>query len=247
LTINIIDNNDWLERINHDALIQISDQQLVFTESHLVISAQNSDVWRVHLPSTLPLPAKERYERLESTAIEVFNITNEDGLVILIPKLLDSPRLVHQFMRKLSPFEENVIQNLNTLPFSSNPNLEDFLVKLLGYGSGLTPSGDDFVTGFLLALNRWKDALFLNRDIYELNRNVVDAAYRKTTTLSANLIECASSGQGDERLLAAIDWLMGDQSANSDSIQAMLKWGSSSGGDVFTGFVAALTIPSDNK
>lgn len=246
LTINIGKNDSFLERVRRDELIQISDQQLVFPESHLVISTDHSEVWRTPFTSIKPLPEKERYERLKLTAIEVMNTTQGDGLMGLIPKLLNSPELENHITRKLSPFEES-IQNISTRPFSDSSYLVEFLGRFIGKGGGLTPSGDDFVIGFLLALERWKDLLFSGHDIDELNHAVVDAAYKKTTTLSANLIECASHGQGDERLIAAIDWLMSGKSPKSSSIRELLGWGSSSGGDVFAGFVAALTLDPDRN
>lgn len=118
------------------------------------------------------------------------------------------------------------------------------LIGLLGAGPGLTPSGDDFVIGFLLALNRWKHILPPQENLEQINQEIVSAAYRKTTTLSANLIECAVQGMADQRLVAALDWLV---SATDDSIQVierLLSWGSSSGGDAFVGFAAALAPKS---
>jgi hypothetical protein len=131
---------------------------------------------------------------------------------------------------------------------SSNhlPNAET-VTSLLGYGSGLTPSGDDFIVGLLLALNRWKGVLAPSGDLNTLNHRVVEAAYEKTTTLSANLIECAASGLADERLIAALDWLMSGNSRDSDFVDELLSWGNSSGMDVFMGFAIALSLPQTNQ
>src|SRR5690606_30402866 len=75
----------------------------------------------------------------------------------------------------------------------------DAACRLLGLGRGLTASGDDFILGFLLLRNRWPanhaDASWAQT----LNQAIVDAAYARTTTLSANLIECATRGESDER------------------------------------------------
>jgi hypothetical protein len=101
------------------------------------------------------------------------------------------------------------------------------------------------VIGFLLALNRWKDLLLPSEGMPDLNRHIVDAAYEKTTTVSANLIECATLGLADERLIQAIDWLVINNSQGSQPIQELVTWGSSSGVDVFVGFVVASALFSE--
>jgi hypothetical protein len=110
----------------------------------------------------------------------------------------------------------------------------------LGAGGGLTPSGDDFILGFLLSLNRWKHALFPDVDVKNLNRQIITAAYQKTTTLSANLIECAALGWADERLIRACDSMMSAIHPNTQFLAPLLGWGNSSGVDVFVGFVTAM-------
>ncbi|MBU1661287.1 MAG: DUF2877 domain-containing protein [Chloroflexi bacterium] len=93
----------------------------------------------------------------------------------------------------------------------------------------MTPAGDDVVIGLLLSLNRWEEVLWPDGQLHEWNRQLVEAAYQRTTTLSANLIECATRGQGDERLIAAVDHLVCGRSGSSKIITDVLKWGSSSG------------------
>jgi hypothetical protein len=98
------------------------------------------------------------------------------------------------------------------------------------------------VTGVLLALNRWKDVLWDRDDLDRVNQSVMETAYQKTTTLSANLIELASLGEGDERILKAIDWIMAGTTDESSIVDDLIYWGSSSGVDMLAGFTAAITI-----
>ena len=107
---------------------------------------------------------------------------------------------------------------------------------MLGRGSGLTPSGDDCVLGLLLMLNRWQ----LDSDWHNLNQAVINTAYHKTTTISANLIECATAGQADERLLNVVDGIAVSSTSIDDCVECVLSWGNSSGIDALVGMVMAL-------
>jgi hypothetical protein len=103
------------------------------------------------------------------------------------------------------------------------------LSQHLGAGEGLTPSGDDFVTGFLLAVNRYKASIWLKGDLEILNHQIVAEAYLKTTRLSANLIEMATWGESDERLLNAVDYVLGAEHALENVAADLSGWGHSSG------------------
>jgi hypothetical protein len=68
---------------------------------------------------------------------------------------------------------------------------------------------------------------------------VVEAAYRDTTTLSANLIECAALGLADERLIQANDYLAVGNFQLPEISSGLLSWGNSSGVDALVGMIAA--------
>ena len=48
-------------------------------------------------------------------------------------------------------------------------------------------------------------------------------------------------GLADQRLIDALDWLVSGSESSMQSIDALLTWGSSSGSDVFVGYVVALS------
>ena len=109
------------------------------------------------------------------------------------------------------------------------------LTPLLGHGRGLTPSGDDFILGVLLLLSRYTAAR-PSQDFAPL----IEAAYQKTTTVSANLLEAAARGLADERLIEVLEALMSAPGHGEESITALLGWGSSSGVDALAGMLTAL-------
>jgi hypothetical protein len=117
---------------------------------------------------------------------------------------------------------------------------EEALVQQLGAGQGLTPSGDDFVIGFMLAMNRYSATFWHHGDLESLNRQVVCAGYQKTTHLSANLIEMATWGESDERLVNAMDYILGADYPREKIAGDLAGWGHSSGLAVLAGIATAI-------
>lgn len=245
LTINLGGVDKVLQGLIRGMSLRIASGKLVFPDAGIEISVQDSEIWGSQSPRGLPLPESERSERLVYLAKRIMDNKKEAGLAPLLPILLrfSSPHRLEA--KDLSPFQEKILHLQREIISTAQPPSAEIVISLLGYGSGLTPSGDDFVIGLLLALNRWQDVLFPTYRFQKLNSQVIDDAYQKTTTLSANLIECATLGLADERLIDALDWLMGENSPESPPVEGILGWGDSSGIDVFTGFVVALTIPGN--
>ena len=109
--------------------------------------------------------------------------------------------------------------------------LADALAELLGLGAGLTPAGDDLACGALLGLARWGNALAPTIDLDAVADALLPQAWKRTTALSASLVECAAHGQADERLLMALDGLITGQPAADECAALLAAYGSSSGAD----------------
>jgi hypothetical protein len=121
--------------------------------------------------------------------------------------------------------------------------MEDFVKAadgVLGLGAGLTPSGDDLVAGLMLALNRWRFELAGDMDLEALNQDLTSLAYKKTTRLSANLIECTCQGEADERLILALDGIMAGKYDPAKCASALAGWGNTSGSDALAGMALAI-------
>ena len=119
------------------------------------------------------------------------------------------------------------------------------LPELLGLGEGLTPAGDDFICGWLLA----RHALEQNFSIPEhAARSLADLpalARERTSALSASLIACAAGGQADERLMQALSWLLTGAGDAEKIKEELLTYGSSSGSDAMAGMLASLMMVND--
>ena len=105
--------------------------------------------------------------------------------------------------------------------------------RLIGRGPGLTPEGDDVIAGLaaVIAAGDWPAAV----------RQAWVAALlggelrRRTTALSATLLELAAAGMGPEPLQA---WLAGDD----DAARRLIRIGHSTGRAIARGAATALTM-----
>ncbi len=121
------------------------------------------------------------------------------------------------------------------------------LLKLMGLGRGLTPSGDDLIAGMLLVYNRWHTLVAAPVDLFPFNQALCQNAYVKTTTLSANIIESATQGIGDERLLLALDGIISTNTDENTCARLLTHYGSSSGVDALAGMVVALSTQAGGR
>jgi len=240
ITINLNSDPIYLDRISSGMPVRISDRHMIIPDARLTISVQNSSVWNPSPPPFPPLPKAECIQNLAYFAKKALTQKTSVGLSRLLPHFI--PLLEFQEKLEQNSLQKEILAIQPDLTSRDTATLISSLCHCLGAGAGLTPSGDDFVTGLLLALNRWKDVLWDRDDLDRVNQSVVEAAYQKTTTLSANLIELASLGEGDERLLKSIDWIMCGYPEASGIVEDLLDWGSSSGVDMLAGFTAAIII-----
>lgn len=111
---------------------------------------------------------------------------------------------------------------------------------IVGVGVGLTPSGDDFLTGVLVALYFYNTNFAKGFTIDKLETLAMLAGYR-TSLFSATLIKAAARGW----VLDLISyWLVslfqGDIKQVRELTEKILKIGHSSGADILLGLITAL-------
>ncbi len=110
------------------------------------------------------------------------------------------------------------------------------VVALAGVGGGLTPAGDDFITGALLAVR----AGLYGPGLEPLAKSVADVAAGRTTTLSGAYLRAAGRGECSAPWHALFEALLAGKPAHGTrALEALLAVGHTSGGDGLAGFLAA--------
>src|SRR5574337_1174280 len=108
--------------------------------------------------------------------------------------------------------------------------------KLAGLGGGLTPSGDDFIVGAILAA--WAGLFGAGRAA--MAGAIVETAARLTTTLSGAYLRAAARGECIaywHRMLASLSGT--DKEVIRMAAKSLMSIGHSSGADALAGFLAA--------
>jgi len=114
--------------------------------------------------------------------------------------------------------------------------------RLVGWGEGLTPAGDDFLVGLCAGL----DALLADDPARIACRAALSdalvAAVSRTTTISAHHLRLAAGGHFGERLLDARDaWLSDTPWRDVEAAwRAACAIGATSGADALSGLLGAL-------
>ena len=221
LTINIESRFSEEDLIAPRTRLMLSEKLIRFDQSELKIKITcNTSVWK---PTSLTKSSfnrdgfSERVKEMDQMLIQFLSTGDHADLISFQNRLRNSP-------------SHSLNSTFKTLP------------EMLGYGRGLTPSGDDFICGFTLALHTWKDILFPGEDVQPLVNRIVQQAFGKTTSISANLISFAAEGGADERILNSIQWLHIGSGACENIIKELLTYGSSSGIDTLAGILACIQV-----
>ena len=238
LTVNFSEFSPFQIVANQDKL-QIKKNQIFFTPSRLTAAIPHRSIWAPEQKPVDRLVLDGSPERIRAGArFIVQGANNTSDMTPFLSYLLNKP---DAFLSSPSTLVLKIARIQGCLKNLDIPGVLFALEELLGRGRGLTPSGDDFICGVLLVLQRLKLISMIDKDIAESLSTFLHQSRIRTPSISASLIECAALGLADERLIQALDSILGGDPPVESVMGSLASWGASSGLDVFTGMAAALT------
>jgi hypothetical protein len=237
LTINLDPTCARWRAIEIGAAARFAAARLFFPSIEFSISLSEEVVWQCPPPNWAARPAVEQRQTMQAIAQRVLVQRGDVGLAALFPILMDWPA-VPALSAEQSALLEQLLALRRSVQSGDNAALLAGLTAWLGQGRGLTPSGDDVAIGLLLMLARSPRVNTPAGNI-DMLKHVIAAAYQRTTALSANLIEYAAAGQGDERLITVADGIATGSASIDDCVDCVLGWGSSSGIEALIGMALA--------
>jgi len=248
-----LDNSANFIRAGQYALI--TPELISVPEANFFVNIDNVNVWPKPILPKSPLANMEERQRSVLMAVETtLGLGKDHGFAILLPHLLSKgggdlgnntkPNSILEDSVKGSTITHALTclgllrkSLVETCPFEK---MEKAVQGLVGLGRGLTPQGDDFLTGFILTFIYYSRAINIQSQwVLALTRKVVEAAENRTTKVSEHQIRDAANGEADETTSkAAISMLWGMECLKKRIID-LTHQGSSSGSDLITGICLA--------
>jgi len=122
--------------------------------------------------------------------------------------------------------------------------------QIIGFGPGLTPSTDDFLTGLMISMLYAKK--YYNLDIsrvYEVNRVIVDEAVNRTTKVSSEMLQFASRGEVADHIRTLMISLFSERDEDKliKNICSVIETGETSGSDLVAGAYTGCILTLYNR
>ena len=141
-----------------------------------------------------------------------------------------------------SPFFNDLSVSITTISESTQKHelnkLSDQLSSIVGLGNGFTPSGDDFIVGFLFCLNR-----ILSSSNHKHGKFVIMG---NTNWASKKFIDYSQNGIVIEPLEVFVNFLLSGENEIKSSLMDLIQVGKSSGIDASIGAIIATVFVFDN-
>jgi hypothetical protein len=140
-----------------------------------------------------------------------------------------------------SAFEKELARRLSAgVARLAHGDLEGGAAQIRGLGYGLTPSGDDFLAGFLLGMHALEMAAGID---LAAERHAVREAARGANPFSETLLRSAAEGRCFERAESLIQALFeGAEVDVEQQARRLFAVGASSGADLGVGLLFALKV-----
>ncbi len=230
--LTLSDFNQRLNELKPGDQVIIRADELFFPEVMLKIKTGSAELWTPTIPRRLVSQIDDQILLAEQWVAVLREKDPNKGFLFLAENNggENEVLLTHQARKALTGMVDSFKRR----------DLQAFLAAaggIIGSGGGLTPSGDDVLTGFFLYHVRYDQAVGKTRSfIQEWCGEIVKLAFQKTTTISANRLEAAGLGMAEEIFLHMIDALFDPSiKLTDDYFDRLINFGHSSGVDTFIG------------
>jgi len=226
--------------------LHFRDGHFYLAESHIFFNTEKVSEWHCPLFSNQTVTPKLKNDIETLGTIAVLKAPPE-SLGTLIPVILsanssESPKSPHIFTAAIQKQVLDSIQSTREI-MTSIGTVSAILsecTKLIGFGLGLTPSGDDFIAGIIMAFynqGRFDEAHSLARRFYSL-------AIKRTASISLAFFRALADGLAVESYTKFIFSFGKGMSENSSPLNRITNFGATSGWDFLAGFAFGLTLIS---
>lgn len=246
-----------LEDLNFMELDISIDERVRFTKSfmeflNLSINYSKALKWNKELKLDLKVDTYENY-KLKLNIIKDFLVENgnKDGIYNLTGYI--SKDFLHKEMNvddKAELFiKDRFLNFINAFKDYDVDKINLLSKKIIGYGKGLTPSMDDFISGLMISNIYTSFFLALNMEnAYKINKEIIKDQENRTTRVSEEMLKQASLGQANEDIRNLMIALIGITTKENleNILEKVIDYGHSSGTDILCGIYIGSSILDRN-
>lgn len=183
--------------------------------------------------------SKEKDSNLQRkiSLIEEFLINegNRDGILPLM--LFSNEKL--EFVDKSYHFiKDRFLDFIDSYLQHSKLQISDKVKEVIGFGAGLTPSMDDFISGLMISRIYIYDYINMNlNECIEFNDLMIREIGGKTTRVSEEMLRYSSNGKVNEYIRNLMISLFSNSTLESlmENLKAVASIGETSGTDIISG------------
>ncbi|MCA9765330.1 MAG: DUF2877 domain-containing protein [Carnobacterium sp.] len=234
LVIDIPDFNECQIKANTQGFLSLTTVEIT---GYLAINLTTASIWECQLIDF----SLHHHHLGKNISLAMQEITSKGNAKWLRKENSTLTAFDKEMTRMLTERTTNLIESFQK---NTNDTIEETIQcakKLIGLGQGLTPSGDDFLVGLLLAFST-SNTTFFNQEKWR--EQIVKEAKSHTNIISYSAIKYAASGQTRETIALFIETL--DAKENDEQVKLALanvmKIGSSSGTEMAWGILNGLTL-----
>jgi hypothetical protein len=226
------------DNLNTGDICHLVGDSISFPQSQLTIDLKRAEVWFPDAPKKITCSREQQIERVNLLCQKMNGIDSNKGWLFL--RDIGSLEIggLNSENNRIRDAVQSFVENSNA---SNLPGCLLTASSIIGLGGGLTPSGDDWLTGFMLIQSRVDQSTGIKRSFVDsLGKSLIEMATQKTTKISANRISAACSGWAEEIFLDLVEHILVQDSTFSESqIRLIMEFGHSSGVDTSMGVFAA--------
>ena len=220
-----------------------SSLERISVNSRLVVNLKPVAMWR---PRTLRKAlTKNQVAQNRRTIMElVLREGRREGLLGLLSLLRSEYDMAEEKNPYVKKGMKAASQLLEGTRSRNDDQLEGGIAGLVGLGPGLTPAGDDVMTGFVLALREAERLGIVAARYFSNLRRLIPAVCKgRTNLLSERMLLLACEGLVGESASEAVNSLYGRDSrwARRDA-RRLIGMGHSSGTDILVGVLLATSL-----
>lgn len=213
-------------RLRNNSEISLQNNKINYDSRTIIIDEKEKYCGKID--EIDPVDKEQIIKWTESVIARSKNLGSLDKSILNYKKILNN-----NGKHDLNPLQELFYKKLSSIILGSGS-----IKELLGLGIGLTPTGDDFIVGYLSALEAEliEDKLDIRDSLGQIN------IFKLTTRVSALHVKGAFNHSFNGKIVNLYNTIGNDFEKYTKSAKQLIKIGSSSGLDTLSGIYFALTI-----